>query len=280
MRAFRVAYDGRPFSGFQRQPSVPTVEDALFDALESLDVFTRKTDSKPSRYAAAGRTDAGVSAVKQTVGFKCPSWCTPRAINSELPETIRAWASADVQSGFHATHHAIQRTYTYHLYGPELDSNRLNTATRILSGKHDFHNFTPDDTGTTRELSISLEFDDPFVTARITAGGFPRSLVRRIASALRSVGSASMTIETLTELLDTVPQTGPDGIPTAPPEPLVLTMVSYPNITFQTDDRAVDDLRSVFTHHYQRHLTQARIAKHVASATVTDTDVSTDSQTE
>jgi tRNA pseudouridine38-40 synthase len=25
VRAFRIAYDGRPFSGFQRQPDVPTV---------------------------------------------------------------------------------------------------------------------------------------------------------------------------------------------------------------------------------------------------------------
>ncbi len=270
MRAFRLAYDGRPFSGFQRQPSVPTVEDALFDALDSLDVFNRDTDSKPSGYAAAGRTDAGVSALRQTVGFECPSWCTPRALNSELPTSVRAWASADVQSGFHATHDALQRTYTYYLYGPELDMNRLNTAAEILSGKHDFHNFTSDDDGTTRKLSITLEFDDPFITARITADGFPRSLIRRLMSALRGVGSESMTIETLTGLLNTVPQTGPDGIPTASPEPLILTRVTYPDATFRIDNRAINSLRSVFTHRYQRCLTQARVAEHIVSKSGSD----------
>ncbi|ERH00453.1 MAG: hypothetical protein J07HN6_02073 [Halonotius sp. J07HN6] len=40
MRAFRLAYDGRPFYGFQRQPSVPTVEGALFDALRALSVIS------------------------------------------------------------------------------------------------------------------------------------------------------------------------------------------------------------------------------------------------
>ncbi|MFB6218385.1 MAG: tRNA pseudouridine(38-40) synthase TruA, partial [Halobacteriaceae archaeon] len=64
MRAFRLAYDGRPFHGFQRQPDVPTVEGALLDALDALDIpFAGDT---PSGYAAAGRTDRGVSAVAQT----------------------------------------------------------------------------------------------------------------------------------------------------------------------------------------------------------------------
>ena len=48
------------------------------------------------RLQAAGRTDAGVSALAQTVAFDAPEWLTPRALNAELPAEIRAWASADV----------------------------------------------------------------------------------------------------------------------------------------------------------------------------------------
>ena len=43
MRAFRLAYDGTPYYGFQRQPDLPTVEDAVFDALEALEVLESRT---------------------------------------------------------------------------------------------------------------------------------------------------------------------------------------------------------------------------------------------
>ena len=95
MRAFRLAYDGRPFYGYQRQPRVPTVEGALLDALTDLDVVDDPT-VVPERYAAAGRTDAGVSASAQTVAFVAPEWLTPAALSSALPATVRAWAHADV----------------------------------------------------------------------------------------------------------------------------------------------------------------------------------------
>ncbi|MFC6766564.1 tRNA pseudouridine(38-40) synthase TruA, partial [Natrinema soli] len=57
LRAFRVAYDGTGYHGFQRQPDVSTVEDAIFDALRALEVLDPDAD-KPAGYAAAGRTDA------------------------------------------------------------------------------------------------------------------------------------------------------------------------------------------------------------------------------
>ena len=99
MHAYRIAYDGRPYHGFQRQPDVPTVEDAMLGALRDLDVLAGDADTPPG-YAAAGRTDAGVSALAQTVAFEAPDWLSPAAFNSELPESIRAWASADVDAEF------------------------------------------------------------------------------------------------------------------------------------------------------------------------------------
>jgi tRNA pseudouridine38-40 synthase len=156
MRAFRLAYDGRPYRGFQRQPDVPTVEEAFLAALDELDVIGRDADV-PAGYSAAGRTDAGVSALAQTVAFECPDWCTPRALNGGLPDAIRAWASADVPKGFHATHDAVRREYTYFLPAPGADLAAARTAGDRLSDEHDFHNLTPDDRGTVRELSITIE---------------------------------------------------------------------------------------------------------------------------
>jgi len=88
MRAYRVAYDGRPYSGFQRQPDVPTVEGTVLAALGRLGVC--ELDAIPEGYAAAGRTDAGVSAVAQTVAFDAPDWLAPAAFNRRPTTTGRS----------------------------------------------------------------------------------------------------------------------------------------------------------------------------------------------
>ena len=136
MRAYRIAYDGQPYHGFQRQPDVPTVEDALLSALRALDVLEAGGDTPPG-YAAAGRTDAGVSALAQTVAFEASDWLSQAALNSELPESVSAWASAAVAPDFHATHHASSREYTYFLYAPaasEDSARRARTGSRCTRG--------------------------------------------------------------------------------------------------------------------------------------------------
>lgn len=273
MRAFRLAYDGRPFYGFQRQPTVPTVEDALFDALGDLSVLPPDAD-KPTGYAAAGRTDAGVSAAAQTVAFECPEWLSPRALNSELPATIRAWASTDVSDDFHATHDATRREYVYYLYAPRtttnngdstdgtdgdndsinngsdgdngdtrtldgrgrVDDDRVAAALDGLAGNHDFHNLTPDETGTERDLTTAFERDGDTLTLTFAAGGFARQLVRRLVAVVEGAGTGQQSVAWIDSLL------GPDPVdprpPAAPPEPLVMSRVEYPGVDFTHDATA------------------------------------------
>ena len=57
-----VAYNGKPFSGFARQPGQLTVQGELEHALELL--FRREVET-----TCAGRTDAGVHARAQVVSF-------------------------------------------------------------------------------------------------------------------------------------------------------------------------------------------------------------------
>lgn len=264
MRAFRIAYDGRPFHGFQRQPSVPTVEDAIFDALDELGVFDRDAAHRPDGYAAAGRTDAGVSALAQTVAVACPEWCTPRALNGELPPDVRAWAAAGVSTDFHATHDAGERTYVYDLYGPELDDSRAAAAANALSGAHDFHNLTPDEDGTERDLSLRIDREGDFVTLRVAAGGFPRQLVRRVASVVRSVAAGERDPRWIDDLLGSDSIAGPDGVPPAPPEPLVLADVTYPDVAFERDPQAAASAVDVFSTRRREHRTRARTAGRIA----------------
>jgi len=282
MRAFRLAYDGRPFYGFQRQPDVPTVEDTLFDALRTLDVLDADA-GKPTGYAAAGRTDAGVSALAQTVAFECPDWLTPRALNSELPSTVRAWASAEVDADFHATHHAVRRVYAYYLYAPSMDpdkphrtldgrppvdDSRLTAAIAALSGSHDFHNLTPDKTGTERDLEFHFRREGDVLRIEVAAGGFARELVRRLISVIQSVATGEQSIEWIEELLAADPVT-PRPSP-ARPEPLLLSTVRYPDVDFERDPEAAHRGALAFGQQAVSERTAGRLSRAVATRLSTD----------
>lgn len=278
MRAFRLAYDGRPFYGFQRQPDVPTVEGTLFEALRSLSVLSTDTH-RPEGYAAAGRTDAGVSALAQTVAFECPDWLTPRAVNSELPGTIRAWASADVDPEFHATHHAVRRVYTYYLYAPQgadrsldgrppVDDALAAAALDSLCGFHDFDDLTPDDHGTRRGLSGRIDRDGEWLVIEVAAGGFVRELVRRLVSVVRIVATGERSVEWIDDLL------GPEPVnprpPSAPPEPLVLSDVRYRDVEFERDPAAVDSGSIAFGERAVEALARGRVSERIVDGIRSD----------
>ncbi|GGK68305.1 tRNA pseudouridine(38-40) synthase TruA [Haloarcula sebkhae] len=275
MRAYRVAYDGRPYHGFQRQPDVDTVEGRLRSALVRLGVCERG-GGLPGRYAAAGRTDAGVSARAQTIAFDAPAWLSPVAFNGELPDDIRVWASADVPEDFHATHDATERTYTYYLYAPPgddvrvdhsddrtVDDERWAKAVDALAGSHDFHNLTSDDTGTQRTVDIDWARDGQFLVVQFTAGGFCRQLVRRLVSLAAAVADGSAPLSKVDRIFSPEPVSGPDGVPSASPEPLVLTDVCYPDVRFTRDEDAVADARTVFAHRRANACATARVAGNI-----------------
>lgn len=261
-RAYRVAYDGAPYRGFQRQPDVPTVEDAVFDALRNLDVLADEARAKPPGYAAAGRTDAGVSAVAQTIAFDAPEWLAPRALNAELPGTIRAWAAADAPPDFHATHDAVEREYVYHLHAPPetIDDDRVERALDALSGPHDFHNLTPDDRNTERSPELAAARDGAFLAITVRAGGFPRELVRRLVSLVRSIGAGDAPFEKIDRTLSAEPLPGHEGVPPAPPDPLVLADVVYDDLEFRVDEEAAASARAAFESQRIDRATGARVS--------------------
>lgn len=256
IRAFRVAYDGREFAGFQRQPHARTVEGTLLRALAAHDVIDAgdgPTHATPPEYAAAGRTDAGVSAVAQTIGFEAPSWLTPRAFNGQLPGSVRVWAAADVPAGFHATHDAVERTYRYQLLAPEsaTTDRAVHDALDRLSGRHDFRNLTTDEAGTERTLTATATRSEEFLVIEATAGGFPRAFVRRLVSLVHAVGTGTVDPAFVGRVLDPEPLPGEHGIGAAPPEPLVLWDVTYDGVTFDIDREAAASARDAFDERYR-----------------------------
>jgi tRNA pseudouridine38-40 synthase len=242
VRAYRLAYDGTDYRGFQRQPHGQTVEDKLFQALSALDI----ADGKPERYAAAGRTDRGVSAIAQTVAFAAPQWLTPQALNSRLPDGILAWASTDVDTHFSARHDAVERRYMYHLYLPSGDLDHATDACVALSGRHNFHNLTLDSDGTVRDMSVTAEQVGRFIMLDLRAPGFARQLVRRVAMLVELVARGEYPVTFVDRALAAEPLPGEDGIPPAPPEGLVLRDVRYPNRSFEIDQDALESVRTLF----------------------------------
>jgi tRNA pseudouridine38-40 synthase len=60
-----IAYDGRPYLGWQSQVGGNTIQDLLNEALEAV-------AKEPLRLQGAGRTDTGVHALGQTAHFDAP----------------------------------------------------------------------------------------------------------------------------------------------------------------------------------------------------------------
>lgn len=257
MHAYRVAYDGSSFHGFQRQPDVPTVSDTLLNGLRELGV----TDDIPTGYAAAGRTDAGVSALAQTVAFEAPPWLSPTAFNSVLPESVRVWARADVPATFHATHDAERRQYEYFVYAPAGPTSDFETACHRLAGCHDFHNFTPDTDQTVRTVSITTREEPPFVVLTVEADGFSRQLVRRLSAVLGAVLRGEAELSWIDRLLDDASVSGPDGVAPASPLPLVLTDVSYPTASFTP----AADVGTVFADRAQSLAARTKVLDRIAA---------------
>ncbi len=268
MRAFRIAYDGRAYHGFQRQPDVPTISDAILEALRSLSV----TDGVPPSYAAAGRTDAGVSALAQTVAFVAPAWLTPDVLSEHLPADVWAWAAADVPAGFHATHDATRRTYEYTLDASGLDVDRARRALDRLTGTHDFHNLAADDSGTTRSLETTADLTATHLVLTFRADGFPRQFVRRAVSLVSDVATGDRPLSWVDRVLAADPLDGPDGIRPAPPYPLVLADVTYPTVTFDPTPETARTAAAFFADRRDALEVRAQVADRIRAGIETAVD--------
>jgi tRNA pseudouridine38-40 synthase len=166
-----IAYDGTAYAGWQYQPGRPTVQEKLESAIE-------KVTGRHSSTMASGRTDAGVHALGQVVGFCTESALPPdvlvRAINANLPHDIAVLDVAEVPEGFRPTCHARRKRYRYVIHdGPvrdvfrrhyawhysygRLDAEAMQRAAAALLGKHDFRSF--ESSGAERKTSVRTIFE-------------------------------------------------------------------------------------------------------------------------
>jgi tRNA pseudouridine38-40 synthase len=242
-----VAYDGTAYSGWQFQPDKPTIQGAIEATWQSL-------TQEALRVTAAGRTDAGVHALGQTVGIATDTHLTnavlQRGLNALLPEDIRVLVIDEAREGFHATYDAVGKTYEYHIdntpgwqlpfdryyawhYPQPLDSDAMHRAGQGLVGRHDFSSFEtagserPDSVRTIHELNVrrgAAERED-YITIDVHGDGFLYNMVRTIVGTLVEVGAAKRDIDWPAEVLAAKDRRKAGQ--TAPPHGLFLVRVDY-----------------------------------------------------
>ena len=213
----KIAYDGREFHGFARQPDVRTVEGEIAFALAKAGMIA---DAGAANVRGASRTDAGVSAVGNVVAFDTHARLdeiTGRF--NDAAKDVWAWAIADLPPGFDPRRARV-RWYRYALAGDHEVAGLTRTATAFV-GTQDFAAFASPDAGRTRRHidSIDVTPDAGTVLVDVRAPSFLRGMVRRIVSALLAVERGDAAREDLAAAL--AAGRGPDfGL--APAEPLVL----------------------------------------------------------
>ncbi|MGO1767722.1 tRNA pseudouridine(38-40) synthase TruA [Advenella sp. S44] len=203
--ALGIAYNGKPYLGWQTQPGGRTVQDTLEKALAA---FT--CEATPT--ICAGRTDTGVHARAQVVHIntaidrRMESWV--RGVNAHLPPDITVRWARQMPDDFHSRFSATSRTYVYllrnerilspHWHGRAgwdfhpLDLDAMQMAARHLIGQHDFSSFRSSQCQAASPVRIiehlSIVQQGTFFIFTLKANAFLHHMVRNILGCLLYVG--------------------------------------------------------------------------------------------
>lgn len=248
-----LAYDGRPFAGWQSQRGRPTVQDAV-EAAVAL-IGGTPAGGGVTRVHASGRTDTGVHALGQVAHFDPPAgtrlgeaeW--HRALNAVLVPTIRVMRCEQVAPDFHARFDAIGKVYRYRLWHGEvlpplehglawhlhgcLSALLLRQGARFFEGEHDFTAFSANRGEESEETKSKvrtirrLDFDQQgeLITLSFEGDGFLYKMVRMLVGALVRVARGHDDLDRLADLMARPTQKKPGW--QAPPDGLLLVKVLY-----------------------------------------------------
>ena len=238
-----VCYDGSNYSGFQRQAKETTIQQVLEEKLARI-------CGEPVTVTGSGRTDAGVHARCQVVSFATngtiPAENVARALNSILPDDIRALRAEEVQAGFNARKDACWKEYEYRIrFAPEPDPfsrnyvwqmkelpdiDKMQTAASMIVGTHDFSGFqsagsTPVSPVKTIYRSCWETEADNMLVYHIAGNGFVYHMVRNLVWSMVQIGLGKKPPEALAQEL-TLKRGEFENSP-APAQGLYLAYVSY-----------------------------------------------------
>ena len=242
MRYFiEIAYNGKNYFGWQRQPQQISVQQVLEETLSTL----LRGEIK---ITGAGRTDTGVHAKQLFAHFDFEA-IEDRdeflfRINSFLPKDISIKNIFEVKVDAHARFDAVEREYkyiisldkdpftedfAYQIYNrPNVDL--MNQAAEMLLDHKDFQCFSRSKTDVkTYNCTIvkaNWEAKNNKLIFTIAADRFLRNMVRAIVGTLLEVGFGKTSLEEFQKILDS--KSREEAGASAPAHGLYLTKVVYP----------------------------------------------------
>jgi tRNA pseudouridine38-40 synthase len=238
----RLSYDGTSFVGWQRQETGVSVQGCLEEALA-------KIEGRAVTVHGAGRTDSGVHALEQVASARIRSPIEDarleRALNANLPETIRILSVETVADDFHARFSATGKAYEYRIWNArvvppflrlyawhvieKLDVTAMNAAAPAIVGEHDFAAFRSARSlnhTTVRTITrATWRRDGDLLILDIAGTGFLRYMVRSLVGTMVEIGRGQRPPADVADLL-AKPDRSAAGR-TAPPHGLFLVTVQY-----------------------------------------------------
>lgn len=240
-------------SGVKSQKNVITIQGVIQEAI-------KKITGENIRVIGAGRTDAGVHAIRQVASFKTSSKLSAdvikRALNANLPHDIRILEICPAESSFHPRFDAKSKVYSYVIsnsqtLSPFLSSyawaipqplylDDMEKALNSLKGTRDFSALRASGCSSKNPIRTiffaSIEESDsvPFICTQLSgsfikicieADAFLRYMVRNIVGTIVEVGKGKIKADDINRIM----LSGDRRLagPTAPARGLFLEKINY-----------------------------------------------------
>ncbi len=213
-----IEYDGTAFSGFQIQPDERTVHGELQRALKKL--FNKNIEIN-----YASRTDSGVHARGQVIGFEVPYemvlYKMHGALNNILSDDVIIREVTESKADFYPRYEAKCKLYKYRILNRQLSDYRLRKyvwyipkklnwlkikeSLELMKGEHEFILFSSEceEKNTIINMQeIYIEENDELFEINIKGKYFLTYMIRYMIGFAVAVGKGLEDILTLEEMLE------------------------------------------------------------------------------
>ncbi len=242
----KLTYKGTNYHGWQVQPNAITVQEVIEKAFST--IFRTRIE-----VIGAGRTDSGVHAEElfAHVNFEDEINIeeTIYKVNALLPNDIVVDKILPTASNAHARFDATSRNYEYRIFlgrepfltettwqlnNRKLNIVKMNEAANILLSYNNFKCFSRSNSDVTTYNCVVTSAEwlqyKQLLIFHISANRFLRNMVRAIVGTLLEVGTGKTSIEKFKQIIESKDRH--NAGPSAPPQGLFLTKVTYPNTIF------------------------------------------------